>query len=60
MEEKTKQILIIICAVFVAITVLYYIASPYQNCVRNTCGYFNYQCDSNAPIKLMCLEKHSW
>ena len=34
MDNDTKQKLIVIAAVLAAILIFYYIASPYQNCLR--------------------------
>ena len=35
MDNETKQKLIVIAAVFIAAIAFYYLASPYQNCIRD-------------------------
>ncbi len=48
MDKDTKQKLILIIAVFILALAFYYIASPYQNCVRH------------AINKTACSFKTTW
>jgi hypothetical protein len=52
MDEQTKKKLIIIGAVLIAGLAFYFIASPYQNCIRGYGG------GSYAAVK--CTESTSW
>ena len=44
MDSDLKKKLILIGAVFMAVVSFYYIASPYQNCKRNTGGDVDGHC----------------
>ena len=53
MDDNTKKTLITIGAVLVADLAFYYIASPYQNCLRGL-GF------SDGYAVRMCTERTSW
>jgi len=36
MDDALKKRLILIAAIFIAVIALYYLASPYHNCIRST------------------------
>jgi hypothetical protein len=57
MDNNTKQKLIIIAAVLAAALVFYYIASPYQNCLRSweKQGFID-----DYTTETECAAKSSW
>jgi len=48
--------LVIIVTIFVALVILYFIASPYQNCMREAKGLVTTKVNPFAK----CLDKTNW
>jgi hypothetical protein len=46
MDNNTKQKLIVIAAVLAAALTFYFIASPYQHCIRS--GFYDNWCTANS------------
>jgi hypothetical protein len=46
MDNDTKQKLIVIAAVLAAALTFYFIASPYQHCIRS--GFYDNWCTANS------------
>ena len=55
MNSKHPIVVIIVAAI--AIIVLYYLMSPYQNCVRNNAGEYE---PSEQLVQEMCFQMTSW
>jgi len=57
MDNNTKQKLILIVAILAAALVFYYIASPYQNCLRS---YERAGITVNSATESICRDEASW
>ena len=68
MDQDLKNKLIVIVSITISIVALYFLISPYQNCVRSYPGKyvnnkgqsFNSQYGTTEPKEQFCRNRTSW
>lgn len=59
MDDELKKKLIVIAAIFVAVIGIYYLTSPYQNCMRSTDAKNSFKEDPSR-LALFCTKFTRW